>query len=101
MIDRTWPEDREHWIGSKDKRYQFECCKTAYRPYDVLVTALLIAAKHHFGTAIRVSSDGESKDWDEARMLCEVTLGYGRTFDFTPQRGDEGGHLENLAGVSR
>jgi hypothetical protein len=56
----------------------FACTKTAYKPYDVAVTAFLILAKHHLGDAIKVSTDGEPKDWEDGRMLCEAVLGYPR-----------------------
>lgn len=55
----------------------FQFCKTAYKPYDVMVTAALIAAKHRFGGAVMVESDGEDKDWFDAQMLCQQVLGYG------------------------
>lgn len=64
----------------KDDRY-FQFCKTAYKPYDVLVTAALIIAKHRFGDAIQVSSDGEQKDWFDGQMLCQSVLGYGLDYD--------------------
>ena len=41
------------WAGG-----HFAFCKTARNPYDVVVCAILIAAKHWFGEEIRVSSDG-------------------------------------------
>lgn len=56
------------------------CCKTAYRPYDLAVTAFLIIAKHYLGEAIRVSSDGEMKDWWDAATMCQNALGYGHDF---------------------
>lgn len=77
-LSRTWPQNDSrgpHWIGTDDKQYRFACCKTAYRPYDVVVTALLIAAKRHFGDAIRVNTDGEEKDWNDGRILYTVATG--------------------------
>lgn len=58
----------------------FDCCKTAYKPYDLAVTAALIILKHHMGDAIKVSSDGENKDWRDAAMVCQLVLGYGANF---------------------
>lgn len=55
----------------------FNCTKTAYRPYDLIVTAVLIAAKKHFGFDITINSDGEEKDWLDGRILCNNVLGYG------------------------
>lgn len=57
----------------------FNCCKTAYRPYDLAVTAVLIAFKHYFPES-KISSDGEAKDWLDAQFLCNNLLGYGMDF---------------------
>lgn len=58
----------------------FACCKTEYRPYDVLVTASLLILHHYFPEEITIASDGESHSWDAARYLCEHVLGYGADF---------------------
>lgn len=49
----------------------FFYCKTAYRSYDVIVAASLIAMKHHMTDGIRLSSDGrlEEEEWDKAFKL--------------------------------
>ncbi len=39
----------------------FDFCKTAYKPYDAVITAVLIRAKVIYGDCVSVSSDG---DWD-------------------------------------
>lgn len=57
----------------------FDCTKTAYRPYDLIVTAVLIALKHHFPECV-VHSDGEEKDWLDGKILCNNYLGYGMDF---------------------
>lgn len=64
----------------------FACCKTAFRPYDVLVTGVLIALKHHFGETVRVSSDGDDPQWEDGRILTSVACGYGQRFHV----GDDG-----------
>lgn len=58
----------------------FECCKTAFRPYDLVVTAFLIIAKHYLKDSIDVSSDGKMENWIEGMMLCELELDYGMEF---------------------
>lgn len=40
----------------------FEFCKTARKPYDTAVVAVLCLLHHH--TEIEVSSDGEPEDWE-------------------------------------
>lgn len=43
--------------------YYFNFCKTARKPYDFFVCAVLILAKIHFGDRIKVSTDGTLEDW--------------------------------------
>ncbi len=65
---------------TENKGLVFAFCKTACKPYDLNVTACLIVFKHHFGDNFKVSSDGESPDWDKAREACQKFLGYGKDF---------------------
>ena len=62
----------------KDDGLIFDFCKTARKPYDIAVVSFLIIAKHYLKDAIRVSSDGEHGDWQEAIDLCHKILGYGK-----------------------
>lgn len=39
----------------------FNCCKTADKPYDIWVTALLVLCHHHAPECWRINSDGESE----------------------------------------
>lgn len=70
-------EDREH------PGLYFECCKTAYRPYDLAVTAFLIIAKKHLRENISVSSDGRDENWVEGKQVCQAFLDYGLEFEMT------------------
>ena len=67
--------------NESDDPSDFRFCKTAYKPYDLAVTAALIVIKHYV-PAVSVRSDGGSSQWDDARMLCTMVLGYGRDFKF-------------------
>jgi hypothetical protein len=58
----------------------FDCCKTAFRPYDLAVTAFLVTVKHHLVDGIIVRSDGELVQWMDAMRLCHESLGYGLDF---------------------
>jgi len=69
------PEERE-----ERGTMQFSCTKTAFRPYDLVVTACLIIAKHHLASKIIIRSDGGSQHWFDGAMLCHKTLGYGLRF---------------------
>jgi len=52
-------------------------CKTAFRLYDLAVTAFLVIAKHHLGANLTVETDGEPAHWADAFALCQAELGYG------------------------
>lgn len=55
-------ELHEHFIENNDDSRGF--CKTARKPYDLVVTACLAVLKHRLGNAIQVTSDGYQHDWD-------------------------------------
>ena len=48
----------------------FNCCKTANKPYDAAVTALLILAYNHSPHSWDISSDGDTSDWQEGLELA-------------------------------
>lgn len=93
---RSVPQD---WFKQEDDKHKglyFFCCKTAYRPYDLAVTAFLVIAKHHLGPDIAVSSDGEIQHWIEAIALCRVHLGYEESYQFS----EDGGNLVAVSAAS-
>jgi len=49
-------------------------CKTARKPYDLLVKAVLISAKRHLGKDIEIDSDGDLEDWKEAIQFYQNIL---------------------------
>jgi hypothetical protein len=59
----------------KDEPDHFSFCKTAYKPYDAVVTASLIRAKVIYGSCIRVSSDGSWDEWKAGREMYEAVFG--------------------------
>lgn len=59
----------------KDEPETFDFCKTAHKPYDAVVTAILIRAKHIYGKYVSVSSDGEWSEWQAGRELYETVFG--------------------------
>lgn len=59
----------------------FEFCKTAHKPYDIYVTAILVLAKSTFGDDLKVSSDGKRTEWLPGIDLCMKTVGYGEKFE--------------------
>jgi hypothetical protein len=48
-------------------------CKTARKPYDVVVTACLIVLAHDYG--FEVSSDGDVEEWEAGEKLVAQALG--------------------------
>lgn len=53
----------------------FTFCKTAYKPYDIVVTACLAVAKEVFGDDIDIGSDGNADDWENGVKLAGQVLG--------------------------
>jgi len=56
---------------------KFDFCKTARKPYDLAVTASLVALKKHFGGEVDISSDGDEEGFIDGKKLCQSVLGYG------------------------
>jgi hypothetical protein len=54
----------------------FECCKTAFRPYDLAVQCALLIGKHHLRESFKVNSGGSDWHWNDARRVCYLHLGY-------------------------
>lgn len=66
----------EQWDKSaKDEKEIFACCKTARKPYDLVVCGVLIVAAKHAGKYIRVSSDGDLEEWMPAFEWVTSLLG--------------------------
>ncbi|MGB9858480.1 MAG: hypothetical protein ACPLQP_00930 [Moorellaceae bacterium] len=83
-----FPRVREPYYEGERPRENglwFDFCKTAFRPYDLAVTAFLIIAKHHLKDKIVVRTDGEDLHWADARLLCAMELGYGLGYGINEQ----------------
>jgi hypothetical protein len=68
---------REHFSQNLDDNgHGF--CKTARKPYDLVVTACLAVLKHRLGDCIQVSSDGRPTDWargvEYARKVARLAV---------------------------
>lgn len=53
----------------------FAFCKTAAKPYDVVVVASLLALKDRLKADVKVSSDGDVADWQDGHRLASKALG--------------------------
>jgi len=69
-INRVCPE-QPAWREKNESHFDF--CKTAYKPYDLLVTACLLVYRHTM-TGVKVSSDGGKADWKHAKELVKAVL---------------------------
>lgn len=72
------------WEKPKENGLYFVFCKTAFKPYDLAVTAFLVIAKHYLKDRLLVHSDGDEAHWQDAKWLCEMELGYGLSFQIDP-----------------
>lgn len=63
------------WLERRPAKFTF--CKTAYKPYDLAVCAVLIIAHHHAGDILTISSDGDEGDWLPALEKVTEILGDG------------------------
>jgi hypothetical protein len=52
----------------------FNFCKTAEKPYDTVVTAILILLKETLGENVKVTSDGDWNDWQGGQLLYETVF---------------------------
>lgn len=66
--------DHESFIWTRNCD-PFGFCKTAHKPYDAVVTAILIRAKVHYGDSLQVDSDGNWNDWQAGAELCQHLWG--------------------------
>jgi hypothetical protein len=71
----TWKAIPTQVEWRKDEPEIFDFCKTAMKPYDAVVTAILIRAKEIYGSCIRISSDGDWHEWQDGRDLYEAVFG--------------------------
>jgi hypothetical protein len=68
------------WYKVCSNSYDF--CKTARKPYDVVVTALLLAAQEAYGSAVTISSDGSPSEWEDGLRLFYQATGLVATVPF-------------------
>lgn len=74
LADYQHPE----WQSRMDdvpETFAFDFCKTARKPYDVMVVAALCRMAECGEDTIRVSSDGKPEDWEAGARLASILLG--------------------------
>ena len=70
LADYEQPE----W-NKADGSWVFNFCKTARKPYDVVVTAVLCRLAECGTDNVIISSDGEAADWEAGQRLATGILG--------------------------
>ncbi len=74
-FQRFGSEGQSFSHSPEDQGKDFSCCKTAQKPYDVVVVACLAVAAQVIGDGIEVSSDGDPEEWEDGATLASVVLG--------------------------
>lgn len=64
-------EDSHETFSMDREAKDFDFCKTNQKPYDAIVTALLIMLENNFPDNIKCSSDGDAEDWQEGLKIAE------------------------------
>lgn len=67
-LERYVPTDDKYHV--KDVNGYFNFCKTAEKPYDLYVVAMLVFANHLAPDALKLSSDGNWSDWKRGCQLA-------------------------------
>ena len=68
-------KDRQSPLSPEDAYKDFAFCKTAQKPYDIIVVACLAVADQVIGDGIEVSTDGDVDDWDKGVAFASRVLG--------------------------
>jgi len=76
----------EHFRQAVDEGFQF--CKTAEKPYDIVVVACLAILKYRLKDLIDVSSDGDATGWNNGVELARQVLKLKIDNPIEPSQGD-------------
>lgn len=71
-------------------------CKTARKPYDLVVTSLLLLAHEHMPDSYNIRSDGKFNDWQDAMELNAKLFGYAFKLPESVDSSDEVAQYEEL-----
>jgi hypothetical protein len=67
----------ETFYIQKELMKEFNFCKTAHKPYDLAVTAILLIIEHHVPGNFKIGSDGDVSEWEPAATLNFNLFKYG------------------------
>jgi hypothetical protein len=71
-IDRVFTNE---YRSADERGWLFDCTKTAQKPYDIAVVAILVLFASHFPEACSLSSDGDAEEWYAGRDLAREATG--------------------------
>jgi hypothetical protein len=71
--DAVSPRQPMHAVGQP---MLFDFCKTALKPYDTVVVAVLLWLKDCYTDAVEISSDGYWSEWYDGRDLFRTVFGF-------------------------
>jgi len=78
--EKLWKDDEMHHETFVLKRIRSsEFCKTARKPYDLMVITCLILLQHYFEDKVEVLSDGGYPDWIEGYKFIAEKLPNGKS----------------------
>ncbi len=68
-------DSHESFVIEKIVRSDFEFCKTAHKPYDEVVTGMLLIVNDIAPGVLEISSDGDmdGENWDQGRKIFHKT----------------------------
>ena len=70
-------DGHETFVLEKKGSGGFSFCKTAHKPYDLMVTACLLVYNHYSPDTIELSSDGNNADWEDGVAFVNEILDLG------------------------
>ena len=73
-------EDLGHETFVLEPTAKSDFCKTARKPYDLMVQACLLVYQYHSPKTITLGTDGCAEDWEEAENFIKTVLGYSVKF---------------------
>lgn len=74
LLNGVAPEDDYETFSLDAGSIEFNFCKTARRPYDTVITTVLLR-QAHYSEAFRIDSDGTWDEWQPARTLYASIFG--------------------------
>ena len=86
LLSKNKPKQPDWNKDAIAKGYTFQFCKTARKPYDKFVTAILIIADNIASGAIVITSDGDTGDWQDGLDIGhQYMIGLKKPKDIAPR----------------